>query len=290
MITEERFPALYRAADGHSLIAQERFLRAARLRLFLLLAAGLLGTLAWHQGRTDVTAVIAAVAFALAILVEVYLLRERPERAWYDGRAAAESAKTLTWRFIVGGRPFAAGLPARDAEMHLLNRLDQIANDLKNASLLPVADSSQQITVEMRGVRAQSLEERKQLYLSARIEDQRKWYAGKARYNEDMANKWGFALVTIEAAGLVGAILRAAAVIDFDILALAGATGAAITAWVQTKQHQTLTRAYSVAAYELSAIGTRGNQPMTEEKWSAFVDQAEEAISREHTLWRASHS
>lgn len=289
MITEDDFPALYRAAQRSSSTAQERFLRATKLRLFLLLLAGLMGTFAWHQGRTNVAAVLGAAAFGLAIIVEVYLLRVRPERAWYDGRAAAESAKTLTWRFVVGGRPFPRDEPDDGAENYFLDRLRQVADDLKNADLRPIAEPGDQITPLMRALRAATLPDRKEQYSIGRIEDQGNWYTNRARYNEDMATKWAIALVTTEAAGLIGAILRAAAVVEVEVLALAGAAAAAITAWVQTKQHQMLARAYGVA-YELSDIRSRAAHSMTEEEWSAFVDQAEEAVSREHTLWRASHS
>jgi hypothetical protein len=88
----------------------------------------------------------------------------------------------------------------------------------------------------------------------------------------------------------VAAVLRAASVVQVDVLGLAGALTAAGVAWVQTKQHQTLASAYAVASQELSDIDSRVNQPSAEREWAHFVDEAEQAISREHTLWRASHS
>jgi hypothetical protein len=57
--------------------------------------------------------------------------------------------------------------------------------------------------------------------------------------------------------------------------------------WLQTKQHQVLAHAYAVTAQELSSIRSLIQWQESESDWSAFVDDAETAISREHTLWRA---
>ena len=60
----------------------------------------------------------------------------------------------------------------------------------------------------------------------------------------------------------------------------------AATAWIEAKQHRNQTTAYGIASQELPSIATEpqpGGAAL-----AAFVGQAEEAIPREHTLWRAS--
>jgi hypothetical protein len=111
VIAEGEFPALYRAADWNSLAGQRRYLTATGLRLAMLVAAAIFGLFSWRTGGGDVAGIAAAGAFGVALLSELYLLQERPDRVWYDGRAAAESAKTLTWRYMVGGNPFARRTP-----------------------------------------------------------------------------------------------------------------------------------------------------------------------------------
>ena len=54
------------------------------------------------------------------------------------------------------------------------------------------------------------------------------------------------------------------------------------------KQHRNLATAYSIASQELAEVATEFVTVKGEEHWAAFVSQAEGAISREHTLWRAS--
>ena len=56
----------------------------------------------------------------------------------------------------------------------------------------------------------------------------------------------------------------------------------------EAKQHPNLATAYGIASQELASIATELATLPGEERWAAFVGQAEEAISREHTLWRAS--
>ena len=290
-IDESDFPALYHAADRNSLDGQRRYLTATRLRLVMLVVAAVFGLITWRRGRADLAAVVAGAAFSAALLAELYLLRRRPDRLWYDGRAAAESAKTLTWRYLVGGNPFGlTEVSEEEAELLLLHRFRQVAAELRGAHLVPISDAADQIGPALRRVRSLPLEDRRALYRSGRIDTQHAWYRGRARWNERRATQWSLVLTGLEALGLGGAVLKAMGTFGFDLLGLASALVGAGAAWVQTKQHQNLASAYEVASQELAVIGAHGDWASDEPAWAHFVDQAEEAISREHITWRASHT
>ena len=290
-VSEAEFPPLYTAADRNSLDGQRRFLNATRLRLAMLVLAAAFGLFTWRTAGGDVAGIGAAVAFVVALLAELYLLQARPDRLWYDGRAVAESAKTLTWRYLVGGSPFGREeVSDRDAERLLLERFRQIAGDLRGAHLVPVADMDDQLSPGLRRLRGLPLEERRTLYRRERIGGQQAWYARAAQRNEHRATQWSLVLTTLEALGLAGGVLKATGALRIDLLGLAGALVAAGAAWVNAKQHQTLANAYAVASQELAAISGQVDWAGTEGEWAHFVDQAEEAISREHTLWRASRT
>ena len=291
LLSREEFPVLYLAAAHSSQLSQQRFLAASRLRLAALVTAAVCGTVSVFLGRLDLTAVGAAAGLGAALVVEVYLLRVRPERKWYDARAAAESAKTLAWRYLVAGQPFGKERGGeRQADRLLLTRLMEITKDLRGFAPVPLADSSLQITAGMRKVRALSLKERRLHYLQGRIKDQQAWYTGRAEFNERRATQWSVLLAAFEALGLMAAVLKAARAIDFDLTAIFAALATAAVAWLQTKQHDTLASAYAIAALELADVASRVEGPASEAEWAHFVDEAEEAISREHTLWRASHT
>ena len=291
VVAESEFPPLYTAADRNSLDGQRRYLNATRLRLAMLVLAATFGLFTWRTAGGDVAGIGAAVAFVVALLAELYLLQARPDRLWYDGRAVAESAKTLTWRYLVGGSPFGREeVDDRDAERLLLERFRQIAGDLRGTHLVPVSDISDQLGPGLRRVRGLPLEERRGVYRRERIGGQQAWYARAAQRNERRATQWSLVLTSLEALGLAGGVLKATGAVTVDLLGLAGALVAAGAAWVNAKQHQTLANAYAVAAQELATISGQVDWAGTEGEWAHFVDQSEEAISREHTLWRASRT
>jgi hypothetical protein len=291
VVAESDFPPLYSAADRNSLDGQRRLLNATRLRLAMLVLAAAFGLFTWRRAWGDLAGIGASVAFVVALLAELYLLQARPDRLWYDGRAVAESAKTLTWRYLVGGSPFGREeVSDREAERLLLDRFRQITASLAGAHLVPVSGAADQIAPSLRRLRSLPLDERRALYRSERIQGQQAWYARSARWNERRATQWSLILTSLEALGLAGGVLKATGVLRVDLLGLAGAVVAAGAAWVQAKQHQNLASAYAVASQELGAISAQVDWTSTEQEWAHFVDQAEEAISREHTLWRASRT
>nr|WP_275934633.1 SLATT domain-containing protein [Curtobacterium citreum] len=79
-----------------------------------------------------------------------------------------------------------------------------------------------------------------------------------------------------------------------DYLPLAGVVTAAAfigagAAWLALKQHTTLESAYSLTAAELQKQDATLTSA-TKDEWAAALADAEEAISREHTMWLASRS
>lgn len=233
--------------------------------------------------------VMAACCFVAALIVELYLYRGKPERTWYEGRAAAESVKTLSWRFAVGGEPFNIG-SSSDAKLAdlFLEQLKALFDVIKDLDLTPPDSSGEQITQRMRDIRASSLAGRKAAYDRGRVEDQQTWYSRKAMWNKRRAARWTIAMLVVEIAGVVAGILKAVGSIEGDLLILSGVIVATMTAWLQTKQHRTLATAYTVTALELASVRSKIAYQQNEADWAKFVGDAEEAFSREHTLWKAS--
>lgn len=280
------FPEVYVAVDEASLEGQRHFVRSTRIQLVLLVIASAAGSLSWtiNQGW-DGTALLAGIAFGVAAVLRLLLLRARPHRAWYDGRAAAESVKTLVWKYSVGGDPFLIGESGSRPMFQTLARdvvasFDSLGPDIGR---LPAA-----ATPSMNDTRDLPLSERRTLYARDRIEDQRLWYKRKAESNQWRARVWGVVVLTLQVSGAVGAFLKGFGVVDIDLFGLAGAAVGSAVAWLETKQHHSIARAYKVAAEELTDIHALIDEQQTEQAWSGFVAEAEEAISREHTMWKAS--
>jgi hypothetical protein len=263
------------------------------LRLAALSVAALLGGLTYpvEALRMDVAGAGVAVCFAVAMAIEISGMRRRPERTWYEGRAAAESLKTLAWRYAIGGDPFPLSLSAADAEKLMVKRIDEVLDGLHHLTLHLPPGHGDQITAQMRAVRTSSLDERRSVYLRDRIQDQKDWYSVKSEVHRRAGTRWSIALLAIELCGFLGALVKATTpATAIDVLGFAGALAAGTTAWLQMKQHENLGTAYTVTASELSSVKTSSQDVTDETSWSRFVDESEEAISREHTMWKASRA
>jgi hypothetical protein len=287
-MTDEDLPALFRRADGAAMRGQKHFVRATKTALGSTVVAAGFGVVSLSSESTDWAAVIATAAFVLTIIVTVFLLSEKPEREWYEGRAGAESAKTLAWRYSVGGADFEVDVPRADADAdaELIGRLRAIVHSLQHVRLGGASGGEAEITPAMRALRASDYETRKRTYRRDRIADQRSWYATQATKNQNSALRWRLASLGFQLFGVVGGVLRATGAVHVDLLGIAAAATAAVLAWLQTKDYATLGEAYSITEQELGLVDAE-LASVEAADWPAAVDNAEQAVSREHTLWRA---
>ena len=278
---EEEFPDFYRRADFHSIRWQARYLWSEKIQLAaLLLAAGV----ASFGGPPFLVVLL----FALALVAQVFRLASHADEKWWNGRAGAESAKTASWLFVVGGEPFGVGNPQADVE--LASRMSEIAKEV--AKMVPVPAGGSHVTAGMRSVRGRPLGERIGVYQRERIQGQRDWYATKSEFNDKRSTVWSVAAIAVSGLALGFGIAAAVYEWRLDAVGFFAAVGASIVAWMAVKQYQTLARSYAVASAELSAIDVKieSRQRWMESEWATFVNAAEDAISREHTSWRASRA
>jgi hypothetical protein len=140
----------------------------------------------------------------------------------------------------------------------------------------------------MRQLRAAPFERRRAAYQRDRIENQIVWYSTKAAAHDRAARRWTVAAVVASAVGVVVAGLRMFGAVQIDLLGVAAACASAAIAWNQLNQNRTLVSAYRITARELTIIRDR-IPSVGERDWAEFVSDAEEAMSREHTLWLARH-
>src|SRR5690606_35848313 len=230
-LQDHDLPVVFRSSDSASLEGQRSYVRGTKLRLGLAVAAAVCGAL---DQQAAVTGLI--VAFVLTICVEVWLLAERPEQFWYDGRALAESTKTLAWRFSVGGSPFPAGLSQAGAHRRFQQRLSELLREAPVSSLAPVGSIA--VTDAMSTLRARPFTDRKEAYLRYRIEDQQQWYTAKAATNVRNARRWRLVLIGVEGLGLTAAILRLLDLFTFDLAGILAAVLGAGSAWLAVRQYR----------------------------------------------------
>lgn len=283
------YPKVHAAASAVSRRGQRLYLRVTLFELSVLAVAALAGLIAVvSEGLTQLSGAFAAGSLVTIILVKNWIALHRPERAWFDGRVAAESVKTLSWRYAAGGDPFPIGLTPEEADEEFVQRMGEIIESVDGLPLVP-GPVEYQISDSMRSMRAFSLPERRAQYERHRIAAQQDWYSRKAEWNTDRSNKLSLATMVLEIIGIgVGLVVVFGA--DVPTAAWIGpltTIAAGVAAWSKTRQHTALASAYGRAALELASIRSLLAYQQTEEDWARFVAGAEKAISREHTSWQA---
>lgn len=197
-LEELDLPSLYQDANRNSLKAQQKYLLFTKLGLMAAIVAAAAGATSFVVASADIGGIVATLAFVSAIVLRSLLLKESPEKIWYEGRAGAESAKTTAWRYAVGGKLFGTSLSDTEAQEYLVQRLREISEGLDPQSIVSSGESHPNITEGMTYLRHKPLQERIDAYQEGRIRDQKDWYSRKANWNSKRAKQWNSILMTAE--------------------------------------------------------------------------------------------
>lgn len=285
-LNDDKLPAFFLASDAAARNAQRAALNGNLVRLIGAVAAAIGGAFSFTLGRLDLWALVALLGFIAAFGAELFMVLQHPERNWYQARAGAESAKTLSWRYAVCADPFFAELSRGEADNLFRERISQVARQVSQAVALPSGDTSSP-TPAMHRVRDSSIEVRRGIYLTERTRSQRDWYTRKAIANKRASAYWRGTLLTAELVAVALAAIRLSGGWDIDLAGVLAAGIGAGAAWLALKQHTALRSAYALTAAELetqiASLTAAENAD-----WPKAVADAEEAISREHTMWLAS--
>jgi hypothetical protein len=290
---QDDYPAVFLAANHASANAQERYLHLTKGTLILLVLGGGFAAAAPLSALSSVRpalAISSALLLAASLMVTLYLRARKPEQLWYGGRAVAESAKSMAWRYMTRAAPYQTDAADPPTDRRFVFDLESIVKERKQLAFGfgGEFDQQPQISDHMRAVRRSELTVRCQLYLEERIRDQRTWYGGQAKKNREAETRYSYAILAIQLTAVLAAIaLIAWPASEIRLTGLFVSIASAFIAWIQLKQHKELAQSYSIAELELGFIEERARHLNNEEELSNFVSDAENAISREHTLWIA---
>lgn len=286
-MTRMSLPALYRVADQASSAQQALYFRLVKIEYAALVTASALSVNVvaetWYIG-------VYGLVLALALGTLAFRTLFRPERKWYQARALAESVKTTAWKYAMAARPFQHDGSDRARLRQALTELLKTNSDLGGQFDSETA-SGDQVTEDMEILRSLPSDERLRAYMSSRVEDQLGWYVRKARSHKI----WGVAMACgLGAIYMLAFSLLAARVLNptwvyshpDPIIVL----GASVLGWMQIKRFNELSASYSLTAAEIAILKSAASEVSSEETLSAFIDDAEEAFSREHTQWLARRS
>ena len=285
-IKSEDLPGLYQSADQCSIDSQKVYFNGLRLYLILLILAA---SSTYFLDAESLGALSSAALFLITLGILIYLRVKRPDDIWYNGRAVAESVKTISWRWMMRAEPYHDVANLDDVAKDFIADLKEILrqNNSLSHSLTTRSGVKDPITEPMRKCRGLSVRDRLEVYNKYRIKDQADFYSGKSEFNKRRAAQWFWVSVFLHslAIGLLLYRIKDPSFV-FPVEVVATAAGAALT-WLQAKKHNELNSAYSLAAHEIILIRGEALSINDEQELSDFVINSEAAFSREHTQWAA---
>jgi len=279
------YPPLVHRADKASLEGQARYLSYIRSELLIAVFAALFSDLihvrpeGWKIAGWSVV-----VLLIVGLIVQLVRLGKRQDQGWFEGRAVAESGKTLTWRFMMKVHPFH---DESNLETEFMNRLRSVVHGCR-VSQPKTEGSAEEITQRMRETRGYPWEKRRDFYVAARLNDQIKWYLGKAKYNSRRSRRWLAFSIFAQICAIGAAFLAIYSKEHWNFVPFVTTIAASFVAWSQAKNFDELSESYDLAHDELSQI--KEDQILRATSEAAFLDavvNSEGAISREHTMWAA---
>lgn len=278
------YPGIYYEADSLSNNTQRNYLWVLRIFLNLLILSSILSLYySTYKSIGILNAVLSISIIAIAFLLFLYDF----QGIWYSSRAVAESIKTITWRYVTKSDPFNND---ENVDQQFIDRIEDILKmNHKFKENLRASYSSQKcISSEMSNIRGSILKERMDFYLVNRVEEQRDWYKRKSEFNR---KRNGFFIsIIILLTILLTVILFLQIGTNIKIQLPNGIVVSLITTlftWVQTKRYKELISSYGLTAHEIGFIYTVASKVETEEEFSTFVMNTENAFSKEHTQWLA---
>ena len=283
MVKQLDLPGLHKTAGDLSDNYQSRYLWLIRGEYSALFAAAVL---ALDFGTTEAYRLLYATVLAFGLVLLLIRSTTKPEQSWYRARAIAESVKTSAWRYAMVAHPYNDD-NCRKAFLTLLGEILTSNEILSDAGESRYVGSSQ-ITSSMEAVRSFSLSKRMEFYLENRINDQLLWYKKKARANRRAFRYWIFASFLAYASAIILALSRIAypywKVVPVEPCIVLASS---FIGWIQLKRHSELAASYALTASEIGLAAEDARYITDEMQFSAFVNDAELAFSREHTQWVA---
>jgi ABC-type multidrug transport system fused ATPase/permease subunit len=283
------YPWLHTSSNAASSSAQQSYFRSLRVQLSVFALVSVIGAtlslLDTQSKRFGYGAI--AILLVVGIVFVGYVREQRVDRRWFNARAVAESVKTASWRYMMQAPPFDN---SQDVETAFIRELDTFrkARPGLEQYLITKTTNAPAVTSYMKGLRESSLDQRKEAYLRDRLDDQIEWYSRKSRENGIAGQAWFWSITGLQVVAAIAAGLAAArGAFSMNWVSVAMTIAAAVTGWSQAKRHDELAISYAVAAQDLIQIKSLLAPVSEETAFRELVDQGEEAVSREHTMWCA---
>lgn len=279
------YPHLYEITNERSAKNQKYFLNGIRAEYALLIFIAVNSSLSYMEKYS-----VNLVLFVLLIMLLLVRNIINFEQKWYKYRAVTESIKTTTWKFAMKAEPFNGSEEINDAKQYI-GYIRNIIKDSKYAIKTETLKNLEGDTFSicLKSIREMNYEQRRDLYVEQRIEEQRTWYAKKSVFNKRLGRAWAVAILIFYILSLTMTALLAKDLVQAASLPTELITTiiSALIGWVQIKKYNELSASYALTAHEIGLVKEQSYYISGEKDFLDFIRDAETAFSREHTQWQA---
>ncbi|WP_183497347.1 DUF4231 domain-containing protein [Neolewinella aquimaris] len=288
-LKDSDFPNIFIASNDASLKSQNLYLIYTKVELILLILAACLAVYSYsHTETKQWLNVVSGLILLATLIITIVIRHNRFEKFWYEGRALAESVKTISWRYMTRSETFETG--EGNVDKIFIDRITELKDEFN--SLVPVMKNNLLslpfITQKMKDVRDATLDERINHYRLYRIQDQINWYSRKAEFNRNLSNQYFWLLIISQALAIIASVyIIVQPKTNFNFVGLFTTIAASLLTWIQVKKYNELNTAYSTTNIELVKARDTMSTILDENAFAKFVLDAENAVSREHTTWLA---
>ena len=232
---------------------------------------------------------------AFAILAYAVRFCSRYHHRWLGQRALAEASKGLAWRYSMHAMhaDLSAATPLTEDEAHQafqaeLGQLEQQGHDLR---LAPPTPEAVELTRTMESLRLASPSLQRDAYMEDRLNDQQRWYAGKAIRFETLTTRLQLARGGMY---VLAALLIVFSQVGPNGLAAATTIAGALATWLAGKRYDDLAQSYGAMARELIGLknkapnltaANQGGIANQQAVWAAYVNEVETLLVGEHRDW-----
>lgn len=228
--------------------------------------------------------------FLIGIIRQLLATKKQFERKWFAFRAVAESIKSLAWQYATACGDFnESNLDASKLFLQRIKRIKEIFQINPDPATISI-ESSNDLKQSMVETREMEWQNKRNIYIKERLEDQIKWYTNKAKINKKRSDLYDSTIIFLQILGIlislvllfIHPIVNGAPALAFTVTLIVSIIG-----WSRSKQYAELVEPYLNAAREINDIRQEIELAGREADFKKLVEEAEQAISREHTMWLA---
>lgn len=286
-------PDSYSSYDASTIIAQRDHFRLILFELSSAVVISILSLIIAISQQDTISRIgflIISFLFLIGIIRQLLATKKEFEKKWFAFRAVAESIKSLAWQYGMACGNFSeSNLDACKLFLQRIKRIKEIFQINPDTETISI-ESSNDLKQSMLEVRKLGWQDKRNIYIKERLEDQIKWYTNKAKINKKKSDLYDWTIIILQIVGIliclvllfIHPIVNGASALAFTVTLIVSIIG-----WSRSKQHAELVEPYLNAARELNDIRQEINLAGGEADFQILIEEAEQAISREHTMWLA---